>query len=103
MKRLIVIVLAAAFAVACTAGDIEQTLQEYESRIHELESEVEQLTITISDGSIFPVCQCSGHPEVAGHLVSIQEFGVLPSNTPEANRKALQKAIDVATKEGLAP
>ncbi len=102
MKRLIVIVLAAAFAVACTAGDIEQTLQEYESRIHELENEVEQLTITISDGSIFPVCQCSGHPEVAGHLVSIQEFGVLPSNTPEANKKALQNAIDIATKEGLA-
>ena len=40
--------------------------------------------------------------EVVGRLVSIQEFGVLPENTPGVNKVKLQKAIDAAQAEGLA-
>ena len=32
----------------------------------------------------------------AGGPVSIQKFGVLPGNSPQANREALQRAIDTA-------
>lgn len=37
-----------------------------------------------------------------GLMRSIQEFGVLPKNTPEANAAALQKAIDWASPRGAA-
>ena len=40
--------------------------------------------------------------DIAGRLVSIQEFGVLPSNSPATNKANLQKAIDKACEEGLA-
>ena len=93
---------AALLSMGCTGSEIEKTLQEYEERIADLEQEVEELTITIDDGSAFPVCHCDDHPELAGHLVSIQEFGVLPTNTAEQNAAALQAAIDVASRSGLA-
>lgn len=103
MKRTFFIIVAVACLVAgCTAGDIEKTMQEYDARISELEKEVEELTVTLSDGSTVSTCTCSGHPEIAGHLVSIQEFGVLPTNTAEQNTEALQAAIDEAGKSGLA-
>lgn len=35
-------------------------------------------------------------------MKSIQEFGVLPTNTPSVNAKNLQKAIDWATRSGAA-
>ena len=35
-------------------------------------------------------------------MKSIQEFGVLPTNTPSVNAKNLQKAIDCATRSGAA-
>ncbi len=38
----------------------------------------------------------------ANNNKSIQEFGVLPGNTPELNRDNLQKAIDWATSSGAA-
>lgn len=38
----------------------------------------------------------------AGGPVSIQKFGVLPGNSPQANREALQRAIDTAEKSGTA-
>lgn len=38
----------------------------------------------------------------ANNNKSIQEFGVLPGNTPEMNRDNLQKAIDWATSSGAA-
>ena len=38
----------------------------------------------------------------AGGPISIQKFGVLPENTPQANREALQRAIDTAEKSGTA-
>lgn len=38
----------------------------------------------------------------ANNNKSIQEFGVLPENTPELNRGNLQKAIDWATSTGAA-
>ena len=102
MKRIYFIAVIALLAAGCTAGDIEKTMQEYDARIAELEREVEELTVTLSDGSTVPGCTCSGHPEIAGHLVSIQEFGVLPTNTAEQNTAALQAAIDEAGKSGLA-
>ena len=37
-----------------------------------------------------------------GQLVSIQDFGVLPTNTAAQNKEALQAAIDEASKSGLA-
>ena len=40
--------------------------------------------------------------DIAGRLVSIQEFGVLPSNSAATNKANLQKAIDKASAEGLA-
>ena len=40
--------------------------------------------------------------EVPGRLVSIQEFGVLPTNSAAVNRVNLQKAIDSAQVAGLA-
>ncbi len=44
-----------------------------------------------------------GTPEEADrHMVSIQEFGVLPGNTPALNKKNLQAAIDKATASGIA-
>ena len=33
-------------------------------------------------------------------MVSIQEYGVLPTNTPERNRECLQKAIDEMSVSG---
>lgn len=41
-------------------------------------------------------------PAQTGTMKSIQEFGVLPGNTPEANRQNLQKAIDWASRSGQA-
>ena len=38
----------------------------------------------------------------AGGPISIQKFGVLPENTPQANHEALQRAIDTAEKSGTA-
>lgn len=38
----------------------------------------------------------------AGTVRSIQEFGVLPGNTPEVNKQKLQQAIDWATGSGQA-
>ena len=38
----------------------------------------------------------------AGGPISIQKFGVPPENTPQANREALQRAIDMAEKSGTA-
>ncbi len=38
----------------------------------------------------------------AGGPVSIQKFGVLPGNSPQNNREALQRAIDTAEKSGTA-
>ena len=35
-------------------------------------------------------------------MVSIQEYGVLPSNSPQLNKKRLQEAIDDASPKGLA-
>jgi len=35
-----------------------------------------------------------------GHMISVQERGVLPSNTAEQNKKALQNAINEAAKTG---
>ena len=40
--------------------------------------------------------------DIAGRLVSIQEFGVLPSNSAATNKKNLQEAIDKAASAGLA-
>ena len=59
------------------------------------------LRITLADGTQIPVIY-GENSGIQGHLVSIQEFGVLPTNTPEANKEALQAAINVATKQGLA-
>ena len=102
MKKRIIIISVALLCMGCTGSDIEKTFREYEERIAELEQEVEQLTITLENGTTVPVCNCDGHPEVAGHLVSIQEFGVLPTNTAEQNTEALQAAIDEASRSGLA-
>ena len=39
--------------------------------------------------------------ETIGKMVSIQEYGVLPSNTAAQNKVALQKAIDAAAAAGI--
>lgn len=39
---------------------------------------------------------------IPGRLVSIQEFGVLPTNSADVNKVKLQEAIDYAQKDGLA-
>ena len=39
---------------------------------------------------------------IPGRLVSIQEFGVLPTNSAAVNKEKLQKAIDYAQADGLA-
>lgn len=102
MKRISVIIFVALLVSGCTGTDVEKAFQEYEARIAGLEKEIEQLTVTLENGNTVPVCTCEGHPEVAGHLVSIQEFGVLPGNTAEQNTAALQEAIDQASRSGLA-
>ena len=53
-------------------------------------------------------CLCGSPSAAAQNLMqpqgmkSIREFGVLPTNTPEQNRKALQAAIDWASARGAA-
>ena len=39
---------------------------------------------------------------IPGRIVSIQEFGVLPTNSAAVNKQKLQEAIDYAQKDGLA-
>ena len=48
--------------------------------------------------AIFLFC-CSAKAET---MKSIQEFGVLPQNTPQTNAENLQKAIDWAAQSGAA-
>ena len=49
---------------------------------------------------------CSYDSEVINHsenpMISIQAYGVLPSNPPELNKRRLQKAINDASPKGLA-
>ena len=49
-----------------------------------------------------PIIPPSVREDVPGRLVSIQEFGVLPTNTPAQNKENLQKAIEEAHAAGLA-
>ena len=77
------------------------------------------LYILVSTAFMFILCGCqnksSGTPEIITKvdtlyistgtdcpLVSIQEFGVLPGNSPAQNKKNLQAAIDQATAAGIA-
>ena len=77
------------------------------------------LYILVSTAFMFILCGCqnksSGTPEIITKvdtlyistgtdcpLVSIQEFGVLPGNSPAQNKKNLQAAIDKATTAGIA-
>lgn len=80
----IFVYIAALLMAGCADAGLEKTLEEYDARLSELEQKVEN------------------HPELAGHLVSIQEFGVLPTNTAAQNTVALQEAIEEASKSGLA-
>ena len=102
MKRIFVYIAAACLLAGCTGSDIEKTLEDYNSRLSQLEQKVDDLIISLPDGSTVQGCTCEDHPEVAGHLVSIQEFGVLPTNTAAQNTTALQAAIETASKSGLA-
>lgn len=59
--------------------------------------------LTIVCMQLTQACSSSSSPdEPETTLVSIQKFGVLPGNTPEENKKNLQKAIDWATASGTA-
>ena len=66
------------------------------------------LLIAVSCGKEPPVTPSDGGEtkiiteDIAGRLVSIQEFGVLPSNSASTNKQNLQKAIDEAASKGLA-
>jgi len=53
----------------------------------------------VGNGTVDTIYVSTG--TTVGHFVSIQEYGVLPGNTAEANKAALQKAIDAATKSGV--
>ena len=102
MKKLFYCFAAVALIAGCTDAGLEKAMQEYDARLAELEQKVDNLIISLPDGSTVQGCTCDGHPELAGHLVSIQEFGVLPTNTAEQNTAALQAAIDEAGRSGLA-
>ena len=98
MKRAIILLLSAAVLAGCVdLSEIEGTLGECRQRLDDLEGRVTDLEGQVpGETPVTPV-----PTDLPGRWVSIQEFGVLPENTPAANREAMQKAIDYASAQGL--
>ena len=63
------------------------------------------IAIAVAVAALFSVQDAQARKQTAKTpeaMVSIQSFGVLPTNTPEVNRDLLQKAIDEASASGTA-